>query len=353
MIKVSTSVAATSADSIFSALKDHIVEHGFSPSQADTRRLTIEHQGNVLSIKLEPDALAVDIEAVSANALFFLKEAVAHHLEECDPEIAAKLRWPDHMGESFPPNFRELIVLERLRPIPGMTRLWLKGENFEPLTQDGMHVKLMLPAQCGRLPAWPGVHANGATRWPKGEDRLHVRYFTLRHVNPEAGKIAIDFMDHAGGNISDWAASAVEGDVIGVMGPGGGLPLKHDGRPAIIGGDMTALPAIARMLEEPECPLEGHLLVEMPQEADAAAYLPASGLKLHRFGLGRFNSEAPSKMLELAANGWQGLIWFGAEHGAAEVVRNHLKSVDFDYRSDGQVVAYWRAGIRGDARRED
>lgn len=353
MIKVSTSVAATSADSIFLALQDHIVEHGFSPSHTDTRRLTIEHQGNMLSIELEPEALVVDIEAVSANALFFLKEAVAHHLEECDPEVAAKLRWPDQDRQMFPPNFRELRVVERLRPIPGMTRLWLEGEDLQPLTQDGMHVKLMLPAQLGRPPTWPGVHPNGATRWPKGEDRLHVRYFTLRHVNPEASRVAIDFMDHTGGNISDWTVSAAEGDVIGVMGPGGGLPLKHNGRPAIIGGDMTALPAIARMLEEPDCPLEGHLLVEMPEEVDAATYLPASSLELHRFGLGRFNREAPSKMLELAAAGWQGLVWFGAEHSAAEVVRNHLKSVDFDYRTDAQVVAYWRAGIRGGARQED
>lgn len=353
MMVISTAVASDSAVRIFHQLRDHILEHGLTPLRSEPAALTIQHQGNLLSIRLDEGIIGFEIEAVSENALFFLKEAVAHHLEECDPELGARLRWPDSDTAITPPNFRTLAVVRRTRPIPGMTRLLLEGDDLEPLTRDGIHVKLMLPAQRGRTPTWPGVNRNGSTLWPKGEDRLHVRYFTLRDVSPNNGTATIDFVDHQGGNISDWAMAAAPGDLIGVMGPGGGLPLQEQGKPVIIAGDMTALPAIARLLEELEGPHTGHLMVELPTSVSLEDYLPSHSLKLHRFDCGRFNSEAAEKLVALTSKGWDGEIWFGAEHQAVQVVRDHLRNIGYGLGRHGQVVAYWRAGVRGDARRED
>lgn len=291
--------------------------------------------------------------ATSENALFFMKEAVVHHLEECDASVSSRLRWPEGSVSDQPPNFRVLTVLERSRPLPGMTRLILRGQDLASLTEDGLHVKLMLPAERGRIPTWPGMEPNGATRWPRGEDRLHVRYFTLRSVLPEEGKVVIDLVDHAGGNISDWAVQAAQGDAIGVMGPGGGLPPRDSGRPIILGGDMTALPAIARILEGPDPPAAGHLLVEFPDIIDLAAYLPAHALEVHRFEVGRFNPGATSRVLEITANGWTGDIWFGAEHATVQAIHEYFNASPLLSPRQKHIVTFWRHGKRGDARRGD
>ncbi|MBL3585641.1 siderophore-interacting protein [Rhodovulum sulfidophilum] len=350
MIDIETELAFPGAQTAHAALSAHAKSHDIPPEIDAPGHLAFSFQGNRLEFLTVPGRMRIRLSAVSPNTLYFLKEAVAHHLEEADPEAARTLRWPGDEGADShrtPPNFRLLTVLERSRPVEGMTRLHLAGEDLEPLTRDGIHVKLMLPADRTRSPVWPGVAANGATRWPKGADRLHVRYFTLLGLDAEAGRVAIDFVDHPDGQISDWARAARSGDRIGIMGPGGGLPPATD-RPLILMGDATALPALLRILEALPASAEGCVIA--PLRPDDAGYLPASPLETLLLGPERFAASAAGRFAEALAARPEARVWVGAEHALVHEARRIAAGLPAERK---EIGTYWRRGRRGDARRDD
>ncbi|TKD14477.1 siderophore-interacting protein [Rhodobacter capsulatus] len=344
MIQLETQLALPQGATVLQALRAHALEHEIAPEIDTPDAFAFSFQGNRLSFRLSVGRLCIGLTAVSPNTLYFLKETVAHHLEELAPAAAAQLRWPDPIPR-HPPNFRLLRVTGRMRPCAGLTRLELAGGDLDPLTRDGLHVKLMRPADPGRAPVWPGVAASGATRWPEGADRLHVRYFTLRAVDPVRGRVLIDFVDHPGGQISDWARRAAPGDEIGVMGPGGGL-LPGTGRPLILLGDLTALPAMARILESLPCGHPGQVIAALPEGAD---YLPADRLDPVFLPPDRFAEDALAPLAQALAL-WPGAhLWVGAEQRMARAARDLAAALP---AAQKEIGSYWRKGQRGDARRE-
>jgi NADPH-dependent ferric siderophore reductase len=231
--------------------------------------------------------------------------------------------------------------------MPGLIRLWLRGEGLAGLADEGLHVKLMLPADRGIAPVWPAVAANGRTLWPRGAQRLHVRYFTIAALAPDGGRIAIDVADHPGGAVSDWARSAQPGDRIGVMGPGGGTPPAAPGRILLL-ADATGLPAVARILAARGPGTNGWLVAE----GEAAAlqdYLPPSQLDIIALPPGRFAAEAAALANTLLDRA-PAHVWLGAEHDLALSLRPLCRAMPPDRV---EIVAYWRRGKRGDARRHD
>jgi NADPH-dependent ferric siderophore reductase len=88
------------------------------------------------------------------------------------------------------------------------------------------------------------------------------------------------------GVASVWAEAARPGDVIGMMGPGGGSMPAMDW--CLLAGDETAIPAIARMLEALPETAQGIVLIEVADKG-AEQTLPASvGIDirwLHRDGV--------------------------------------------------------------------
>ena len=348
----STSVALSDAREAFEQVSAHIAEHGIEPEPLSSAHHRFRYEGSTIQLQHDGSALTIALEAPSANMLYFLKEAAALHVAEIDPMAAEGLRWSDQSAPVRQPvNFSELILLRRSRPIPGLTRLTLEADDVGMLADGGLHVKLMLPADRTRAPVWPSVAANGVTKWPKGDDRLHVRYFTLRSVRPEMGEVDIDVVEHPGGLISDWALEAAPGDRIGVMGPGGGQPPEQQ-EELLLAGDMTALPPIARILESLSLEASGHLVVAFPEGAEPASYLPPTTLELRTIAPGRFRQEVLPVIQKIGTGHRIQNAWFGGEHANAQALRQLFKR-DFGLGQGAQLsVAYWREGRRGDARRE-
>jgi NADPH-dependent ferric siderophore reductase len=251
------------------------------------------------------------------------------------------------VAAALPPNFRELAVEARAVPMPGLTRLWLRGDGLAALADEGLHVKLMLPADRSRAPVWPAVAANGRTLWPRGAERLHVRYFTIAALAPGGGRIAIDVADHPGGAVSDWARAAEPGDRIGVMGPGGGRPPATPG-PILLVADATGLPAVTRILAARGPATTGWLVAEGGAAA-LRGYLPPSRLEILALPPGRFGPEAAALATALLDRG-PAHVWLGAEHDLALALRPPCRAMPPDR---AEIVAYWRRGRRGDARRHE
>jgi NADPH-dependent ferric siderophore reductase len=148
----------------------------------------------------------------------------------------------------YPIRIREARV-RGIRMIgSGLLRVILGGPGtagFESHAPDE-HVKLIFPDPDGtlRVPEPDGL----MLRWPRPMPTS--REYTVRHYDAATGEIALDVALHPGGLGSDWAQAVEPGAVVHVAGPPGGLIVPHAFDRYLLAGDITALPAIARWLEE-------------------------------------------------------------------------------------------------------
>ena len=334
-------------------LAQHMAEHGLEPRALASHQIIVEHEGCSIELDAGISGLSVTITAPSENMLYFLKEAAAQNVAEIDAVAAEKIRWSDGIAaQSTPSNFRELAVVNRREIFPGMMRITLKCDDVRALTMDGLHVKLMLPSDRTRKAVWPSVAANGVTVWPRGNDALHVRYFTLRDVNAVTGEVDIDVVQHQGGMISDWAACASIGDKIGVMGPGGGSVPSVAGR-IFLAGDKTALPAIARIMDTLPASIDGTVFVAGPTSRSIDEYLPSTKMRVNVFEPERFDEIVIPAIEEAAREATFDYAWFAGEFDTATAARRLFKG-KFGLKKANQLsVSYWRRGLRGNAEKEE
>lgn len=333
----------------FDHLTAHALEHGIDGEMSGPSSMRFKRMGCQIEFAHLQDALKIDVSAPTKSLLYFLKEAAARHVCEFDPIAGEALRW-SRVGDEAPEpvNFCTLRLKAKQEVYPGMIRLTLDGEGAHELEPDGYHVKLLVPADRLRPPVWPSVGANGVTQWPTGQDRLHVRYYTIRTLRPDAGEIDIDVVQHAAGRISDWASDAKPGEIIGAMGPSAGeLPSHPDA--LLLAGDETALPAIARILEDLNGTGGGCVIVACPEGLDLSVYFPDTGLNIITLPSHRFRND----VFEVACTACRDITvksaWFGGEFENAQQLRRLFK-VELELGKDDQLsVAYWREGERGNA----
>jgi len=347
MIRAQAEIGLADPAAVLAGLRAHLVAEGVPLLCDAADRVALEVQGNRLEMRVCGAALAFEIGAASENMLYFLREAVAEHLEEIAPEAAERLNWQGAPASAArPPNFTELRLERRSAPMPGLMRLHFAAEEGLRWLSDGLHVKLMVPAAPGRAPVWPGVAANGRTLWPRGDDRLHVRYFTLSDVTDEGLRVEIDVVHHAGGRISDWAARAAPGARAGIMGPGGGQP-PPAGRAVVMVADMTGLPALRRILAGPDAPRRGAILLGLGDATGLDAYLPPHGLTFGHCPPADLPERAAGLLADLPPRTF---VWVAAERATAERARTACAGLP---EADKEIVTYWKSGRRGDATRHD
>lgn len=291
-------------------------------------------------------------------ALAYVKLAMAEHLLDLSGDAPSIVWQGDGMAGAPLPYFREMRV-KRVRDLtPHMRRLTLGGTDLGRFATGGMHVRLLLPQRRDEAPQWPVMGEDGRPRWPAGEDRPQVRLYTLRRVDAQAGEVDIDFVIH-GADVSPgarFAAEAMPGDIVGMTGPGGGDIPKADW--VLLLGDETALPAIARILEN--LPGETHAVVRIEvadaseqQELESRASLDLCWL--HRDGTASANLlPAALAGIDWPGDGRSVFAWAGCEFEDFLAIRRHLRRERGLTRENHLAVAYWRRGFAGDdARKAD
>lgn len=159
-----------------------------------------------------------------------------------------------------------------------------------------LRIKLIFPGRAG-LPTFPP--GNWYEHWVTLDPttRGDMRTYSIRNAYPERGEIDVDFVLHtapgATGPASAWAASARAGDEIVVCGParddasGVGIEFAPGSASQIhLFGDETALPAIARIVDEwPTTPLgpTGTVHVEVPYPQDQQILAAPNGVQVRYY----------------------------------------------------------------------
>lgn len=184
-----------------------------------------------------------------------------------------------------------------------------------------------------------------------------VRTMTVRHVDVDAGQIAIDIVVHGEHGIAGpWALSAQPGRRIYLMGPGGAYAPDPAADWHLLAGDESALPAIATALEALPTDAVGKAFIEVAGPDDEIALTAPERVEVSWVYRGGRADLVP----EDRAGDFAPLIeavttapWLPGQvhvfiHGEAQAVMHNLRPYIRDKREItakwASVSGYWRRG---------
>jgi len=347
--RTETTIPALDAHAMMGAFINHLREdHDVNFEDTPLGGKVVEQDGYRVEFEPSDAGLVVRLFGPNPHVLIFFKEEIAKHVAEIDPEAGAALRWSNEttsLGE-LPPNFKVLTVRSSRCVFDGLQRVTLTHEDIETLAADGLHVRLMLPLDESRPPVWPTMGQNGAPIWPSGDEALHARYVTLRHVRTECGEIDIDIALHQGGLISDWAAHARPGSQVGIMGPTGTSAMANS-QGVFLAADLTGLSSVARLIAPFGTKSSGNIVLAAPESYNVKNYLPATGLDVHTVAPDLFEARVLAMAKELTSPGETTCAFFAGEFQNAQDLRQMFKLRLGLGKGHQLSVAYWRRGFPG------
>ncbi|WP_241665791.1 siderophore-interacting protein [Prescottella subtropica] len=214
------------------------------------------------------------------------------------------------------------------RITPNMQRITLSGGDLDHFRSSGDPDERLL------------------VMFPTDGPEPGLRSYTVRHWNPATTEMDIDFAVHDGGAAVHWALHATPGDILGVTSASGWYHPPADTAWQLLIADMTALPAVGRILEELTPGTRVHVVAEITDPLDEQ-HIDTSGDVTWTWLHGTGNGIGPSA-LAATVRAWTppdgpGYVWFAGEAGLSRIVRRRLRH-DLDFPADRyDVIGYWRA----------
>ncbi|WP_433327687.1 siderophore-interacting protein [Spirillospora sp. CA-294931] len=266
------------------------------------------------------------------------------HLERI-AEVRAGAR-PEKVG--YPIRIRAVEVLRTAPVGAGLLRVTLGGpglDGFEAHAPDE-HVKLLFPDADGtlRVPEPDGL----MLRWPRPVPTS--REYTVRRYDAAAGELDLDIALHGGGLGAAWAEAVEPGAVAHVAGPPGGLIVPHAYDRYLLGGDLTALPAIARRLEELPPTAAGWAFIEVAGPAEEIELTAPEGVEIRWLHRGE-PAPGTAGLLERAIRairvpgGDRLHVWLAGEAGELKPLRRWVRDELRLARDDHDITGYWKRGV--------
>lgn len=247
-----------------------------------------------------------------------------------------------------PLRIRLLTVARVLRLTPAMVRVTLAGDDlagFHSGAHDD-HVKLFFPRPGESSPVLPTL-SEGRVLVDEN-NRPTARDYTPRRYDARAGELDIDFALHESGPASDWARAAKPGDSIGVAGPRGSFVVSDDFDWYLFIGDETAVPAIARRLEELRPGAPATVIVEVADagEEQQLPHREGSDVRwLHRDGRAPGdNTLLADAVSALSLPAGDGYVWIACESVTAKQLRESFLAGHHHPKAWLKASGYWKRG---------
>ena len=216
---------------------------------------------------------------------------------------------------------RELQVLRVADIGPHFKRVTLGGDSLADFVSASFddHIKLFLPTA----------------------DEPAMRDYTPRRFDTAARELDIEFALHGDGPAASWAAQATPGQHLTIGGPRGSfiVPLDYDWH--LLVGDETALPAVARRLEELPAGTRAIVRLAVADPADRRALTSAASLDLQWFD-DHAALLAAVRALDLPAG--DGYAWCAGEAAAMAALRRVIVDDKGHDRHAIRAAAYWKQG---------
>ncbi|EME63452.1 siderophore-interacting protein [Amycolatopsis decaplanina] len=264
-------------------------------------------------------------------------------------ERIAEVRAGQHAEKvPYPIRIRQAEVARTEMVGSGLLRVTLGGPGtagFEAHSPDE-HVKVLFP-ELDAEPRLP-VQDGDMLRWPKPSPTS--REYTVRRYDPVSGELDLDVALHEGGLGSRWAEKVAPGTPVHVAGPPGGLIVPHTYDRYLLAGDLTALPAIARWLEELPRTAAGWAFIEVTDASEEIELSPPEDVEVHWLHRGDVAPGASDilaravRTIEVPA-GQRLYAWVAGEAGQIKPLRRWLKNDLGLGKDDHDVTGYWKRGV--------
>lgn len=251
---------------------------------------------------------------------------------------------PEIRRVRHPLKMRELTVKRLGLTSPRLLRVTLTGDlsDFVSASFDD-HVKLFFPAPGESRPRLPSVTAQGIAFDPS-LPRPPSRDYTPRRYDRDANELDIEFVLHGEGPAVSWARGAKVGDVLGLGGPRGSAMLPEGQDWYLLVGDETALPAIARRLEE-AAPGERIIAIIEVDGADACFDIPTrADASLTWLLRDAGDGGLPDAVERLTLPEGDGFAWAAGEYASMRKVRQRLIEAKGMDRQRIKASSYWKQG---------
>jgi NADPH-dependent ferric siderophore reductase len=207
----------------------------------------------------------------------------------------------------------DAVVTDRRNLSPHLLRLTLSAPGLE---------------STGIADEWVGLVAPG---------QFQVRYYTVRAL---AGDLLhLDVVVHEEGLVTDWASGECVGDRVVVTGAQGSFEPPADAAWLLLVGDLTAIPAMARIAETTDLPTR--VWAEVPD--DLTGYLPDSAevTWLEPPAAGQSRLAEVVEGIEWPEG--DGYFWMAGESAQMRAIRKHLMRERRLTSAAYDVMGYWRA----------
>lgn len=182
--------------------------------------------------------------------------------------------------------------------------------------------------------------------------QFQSRYYTVRSWDGRA--LVLDVVVHDVGLVTEWASRDCVGDTVTVTEPKGSFALPPGAGWLLLVGDLTAMPAMARILEWNHSsvePVETRVWAEVPD--DLPDYL-AGGADVTWL---EPPAEGASRLADVVGGiDWpegEGYFWMAGESGQMRAIRKHLMRDRALPSAAYDVMGYWRGGARRQPRAVD
>ena len=236
---------------------------------------------------------------------------------------------------------RKLEVLRVVDLTPRMRRITLGGPELAGFISLGTddHVKLLFPQNAEQAAALETmVLGAGKDNGPLPE----MRDYTPRRYDLDKLELDIDFVLHGDGPASTWAEQAQPGQFLHIGGPRGSMIVPDIFDSYLLIGDETALPAIARRLEE--LPANRRALVIVEVENGKEQQVLESAAEVNVIWVLREAGKAPllSTIRQIQMPGGSLYAWVATESKLSRQIRRVLLD---EHGLDEQFVkaaGYWR-----------
>lgn len=218
-------------------------------------------------------------------------------------------------------------VLDRRQLTPNMVRIVLGGEGLSGFTSTGQPDEAVLLT----LP----LHEPDDCRW-----------YTVRAVSAgSTPAITVDVALHEEGIATTWARSAPLGERIGVSEPKAWFKAPTEWTSLVLVGDLTALPAIGRILDEAPAGMRIRAVIETPHPDDRLPLTSAADVEIAWIDnpdQSHGTSRLPEALGSIPTATEGEYVWIAAEAAACRAMRKDLRHNRGLPSSAYSILGYWR-----------
>ncbi|WP_294735179.1 siderophore-interacting protein [uncultured Pseudomonas sp.] len=234
---------------------------------------------------------------------------------------------------------RRLEVLRVKDITPRMRRITVGGPQLAGFVSLGAddHIKLLFPQNAAEQAALdsPDFSLQGDGPTPA------MRDYTPRRFDLEMGELDIDFVLHGDGPASTWAEQVKVGQHLHIGGPRGSMIVPDIFDSYLLIGDETAIPAIARRLEELPAGRQVLAVIEIENAAEQQPLHSAAEVEV--IWVVRGQDDLLETVQNLTLPGGSLYSFVATESKLSRQVRRVLLDQHKVNESFLKAVGYWRA----------